>query len=157
MPLMIERFCSGGLPRPRFSGSIGSKSFKTRHSASVRSPRLKPASKSSLESILSDHVNLVIAASRMPHHNAPMPAWSALLLMVISGTITVLSFRANKEAARTGRLRFLFWHIPGWGERDRSLTFFKFAQAQNHYRTAFFGFLTFILGAFLLEALGVIY
>jgi hypothetical protein len=28
MPLMIERFCSGRLPRPRFSGSIGSKSFK---------------------------------------------------------------------------------------------------------------------------------
>lgn len=48
MPLMIERFCSGGLPRPRFSGSIGSKSFKTRHSASVKSPRLKPASKAVL-------------------------------------------------------------------------------------------------------------
>lgn len=44
MPLMIDRFCSGGLPRPRFSGSMGSKPFRTRHSASVRSPRLKPAS-----------------------------------------------------------------------------------------------------------------
>lgn len=45
MPLMIERFCSGRLPRPRFNASIGSNRFKTRHSASVRSPRLKPASK----------------------------------------------------------------------------------------------------------------
>jgi len=42
---MIERFCSGGLPRPQFSGWIGSKPFKMRHSASLRSPRLKPASK----------------------------------------------------------------------------------------------------------------
>jgi hypothetical protein len=43
--LMIERFRSGGLPRPRFSGSMGNKPFRTRHSASVRSHRLKPASK----------------------------------------------------------------------------------------------------------------
>lgn len=43
IPLMIERFCSGGLPRPRFLRLIGSKSFRMRHSASVRSPRLKPA------------------------------------------------------------------------------------------------------------------
>jgi len=77
--------------------------------------------------------------------------------MIVSGAITVLSFKANKEAARTRRLRFLFWHISGWGERDRSPTFFKFAQAQNHYRTAFFVFLTFILGAFFFEALSVIY
>lgn len=45
MPLMIERFCSGRRPRPRFTASIGSNALKTRHSASVRSPRLKPASK----------------------------------------------------------------------------------------------------------------
>ncbi len=43
MPLMIERFCSGGLPRPRFSGSIGSNAFKMRNSTPVRS-RFKPAS-----------------------------------------------------------------------------------------------------------------
>lgn len=39
---------SGGdrsVDRPRFSGSMGSKAFRMRHSASVRSPRLKPASK----------------------------------------------------------------------------------------------------------------
>ena len=77
--------------------------------------------------------------------------------MIISGTITVLSFKSNKEADRTGRARFLFWHIPGWGERNRSPTFFKFVQAQNRSRTVFFGFMTIILGVFLLEALGVIY
>lgn len=42
---MIERFCFGGLPRPRLAGSIGSKLFTTYHSASVRSSLLKPASK----------------------------------------------------------------------------------------------------------------
>ncbi len=45
MPLTIKRFCSGGRPRPRFSGSIGSKPFRTRHSTSVRSPLLKSAPK----------------------------------------------------------------------------------------------------------------
>lgn len=40
---MIERFCSGGLPQPRFLRLIGSKSFRMRHSPSVRSPRLKQA------------------------------------------------------------------------------------------------------------------
>jgi hypothetical protein len=59
MPLMIERFYSGRLPRLRFSGSIGSKPFKIRHSASVRSPPLEPASKSGLESINSVRVNCV--------------------------------------------------------------------------------------------------
>ncbi|MDE2405030.1 MAG: hypothetical protein KGM17_10220 [Sphingomonadales bacterium] len=86
-----------------------------------------------------------------------MPAWLALLIVAVSSTFTVLSFRANREAARTGRLRFLFWHIPGWGERDRNPTFFKFAQAQNHYRTIFLGLITIIAGAFFLEAVGLIY
>jgi hypothetical protein len=91
-----------------------------------------------------------------PHHSR-MPAWLALPLTALSAAITVLSFRANKEATRTGRLRFLFWHIPGWGERERSPTFFKFAQAQNHYRTFFFGLLTVVLAAYFLEAVGAIY
>lgn len=42
---MMDRVCSGGLPRPRFSGLMGNKRFKTRHYASLRSPLLKPASK----------------------------------------------------------------------------------------------------------------
>jgi hypothetical protein len=42
---MIERFCSGRLPRLQFPGPIGNRLFKTCHSASVRSPLLKPASK----------------------------------------------------------------------------------------------------------------
>jgi len=86
-----------------------------------------------------------------------MPAWLALLIVAVSASVAVLSFRANREAARTGRVRFLFWHIPGWGERARSPTFFKFAQAQNHHRTFFFGLLTIVAGAFFLEAIGLIY
>jgi hypothetical protein len=54
---MIERFCSGGRPRPRFSGSMGNKPFRTRHSASVRLPCSSLPAKSSLESILSRLVN----------------------------------------------------------------------------------------------------
>ena len=86
-----------------------------------------------------------------------MPAWLALLVVALSASVTVLSFKANREAKRTGRLRFLFWHIPGSGERERNPTFFKFAQAQNHYRTFFFGLLTIVAGAFFLEALDLIY
>ncbi|WP_207079238.1 hypothetical protein [Novosphingobium sp. KA1] len=86
-----------------------------------------------------------------------MPAWLALIVMTLSAWATVMSFRANREAKQTGRLRFLFWHIPGWGERDRNPTFFKFALAQDHYRTFFFGLLTIVTGAFFLEAIGVIY
>lgn len=86
-----------------------------------------------------------------------MPAWLALVVMIASATVAVLSFKANREASRTGRLRFLFWHIPGWGERERSPTFFKLAQAGNHYRTFFFSLLTIGAGAFLLEAIGLIH
>jgi hypothetical protein len=45
MPLMIERFCSGRLPCPRYSGSIGIIHFRMRHFASLRSPLVEPASK----------------------------------------------------------------------------------------------------------------
>jgi hypothetical protein len=86
-----------------------------------------------------------------------MPAWLALLIAIASATVAVLSFRANREAARTGRQRFLFWHIEGWGERECNPTFFKFVQASNHYRTFFFGLLAIVSGAFFLEAIGVIY
>lgn len=86
-----------------------------------------------------------------------MPAWAALLGMVVSATIMVLSARANREAMRTGRLRFLFWHILGWGQRDADPSFFRFALGFDRYRTVFFGLLTIVLGAFLLEALGLLY
>jgi len=52
----------GRRPRPRFDASIGSKPLKTRHSASVRSPRPKPASKSSLESSTTNRVNQSVHA-----------------------------------------------------------------------------------------------
>jgi hypothetical protein len=77
--------------------------------------------------------------------------------MVVSATIMLLSARANREAVRTGRLRFLFWHIPGWGERDTDPWFFGFALRFDRYRTFFFGLLTIVLGAFLLEAVGLLY
>jgi len=98
-----------------------------------------------------------IADIRQLSHQLLMPWWLAFPLMALSASGAVLSFRANKEAARTGRLRFLFWHIRGWGERDRNPWFFKFAQAQNHYRTFFLVLLTIALGAFFLEAIGLIY
>ena len=86
-----------------------------------------------------------------------MPAWLALLTTITSAIVAALSFRANREAARTGRLRLLFWHIGGWGERERNPTFFKIMQAGNHYRTFFFSLLTIGAAAFFLEAIGVIY
>jgi len=86
-----------------------------------------------------------------------MPAWLALIITLASAAGVVVSVRANREAARTGRQRFLFWHIDGWGERERNPTFFKIVQASNHYRTFFFCLLTIVAGAFFLEAVGVIY
>lgn len=86
-----------------------------------------------------------------------MPAWLAFVVVIASATVAVLSFRANREASRTGRQRFLFWHISGWGERERDPTFFKISQAGNHYRTFFFALLTIVAMAFFLEAIGVIY
>ena len=84
-----------------------------------------------------------------------MPAWAALLMMIVSGTLTVLSFRARREAERIGKARLFFWHIPGWGERDRSPGFFKLVQASNWYRTYFLGAVAFVSAAYLLEALGL--
>jgi len=86
-----------------------------------------------------------------------MSAWLALLIATACATVTVLSFRANREAARTGRQRFLFWLVDDWGERKRNSAFFKYVQAGNHHRTFFFGLLTIVAGAFFLEAIGVIY
>jgi len=45
MPFKTERFSVGRHPRPHIDGSIGNRSFKTRHSASLRSPRLDHTSK----------------------------------------------------------------------------------------------------------------
>lgn len=42
---MVDRFFSGRRPRPRFSASIGVKSFKIRYSSSLKIPLPKPASK----------------------------------------------------------------------------------------------------------------
>lgn len=79
------------------------------------------------------------------------------MLMAVSAVATILSFSANKEAVRTGRARFLFWHVRGWGERERSPVFFKLVQAQNHYRTFFFGSVTLVLCGYFLEAAGAIH
>lgn len=89
-----------------------------------------------------------------PGYKQGMLDWSVVTLMLISATITALSFRANREASRTGRLRFLFWHIPGWGERAKNPTFFQFGQAQDYFRTFLFAFVTVLCGVYILEALG---
>jgi hypothetical protein len=85
-----------------------------------------------------------------------MSAWLALSLMLLSAAITVLSYKANQEAAQTGRLRFLLWHIRGWGEREKSPTFFKLGQALHYYRTGFFALVTILCGAYFLESIGLI-
>ena len=48
MTLILDRFCSGRRPRPLFAAAIVSKSFKTSHSASLKSPRIKLSSKRQL-------------------------------------------------------------------------------------------------------------
>lgn len=86
-----------------------------------------------------------------------MPAWLALTLTMLSASITVLSLVDTNEAARTGRLRLFFWHVPGWGERERNPAFFSLGQALNYYRTFFFGLATVMCGAFFFEAIGRIF
>jgi hypothetical protein len=86
-----------------------------------------------------------------------MPACVALVGMIVSATMVVLSMRSNREAKRTGRLRFIFWHIPGWGERDSSPSFFRVGLEFNHYRTVFFALLTVVFGAHVLEEAGLIW
>lgn len=86
-----------------------------------------------------------------------MPPWLSFIAMTMSASLTWLSLVGTNEAARTGRHRFVFWHIPGWGERERNPTFFKIVQAQNYYRTFFFALFTVVSGAFLLEGIGMIF
>jgi len=84
-----------------------------------------------------------------------MPAWLALMGALLSGLLTVLSFLSLSEAKRTGRLRFLFWHVKRWGEREESPAFFRTGLAMASYRTVFFAVVTIVLVAFFLETLGV--
>ncbi len=85
-----------------------------------------------------------------------MPAWFVLLVLAVSAAATMLSLRGSCKAVRTGRLRFLLWHIPGWGERERDPIFFKLGGTQNYYRGVFFAILTVVAGAYFFEAVGVI-
>lgn len=86
MPLIIERLCSGRRPRPRFAASIGSKLFKTSHSASLRSPRLNPfALHQPIRPRRLDHVSWLglrrLISRYRPLHgdiafcNVPFPFW----------------------------------------------------------------------------------
>ena len=63
-----------------------------------------------------------------------------------------LSHVAVKQAERTGRARFMFWYIRGWGERSIDPSFFdrvlKFQQA----RTLFPGLIALVLVGYFLEA-----
>lgn len=90
-------------------------------------------------------------------NNDGVRAWAALLGMMVSATSVVLSARANREAVRTGRLRVLFWPIPGWIERNRDPTFFRLGLRYHRIRPFFFAMLTALLGGFFLDALGLLY
>lgn len=83
-------------------------------------------------------------------------AWVSLLGLLVSAVITAASGIANLEAKRTGRLRFLFWHIPGWWEREKDRSFFRWALGLNENTTVFFGVLTLLCGAYFLDALGLL-
>ncbi len=84
-----------------------------------------------------------------------MPAYVALVGLLVSGSLAVLSFFAVKEAERKGRLRFLFWHIRGWGEREQSPGFFKLGLAGDKGRTVIFAMTAVLFAFYLLGALVV--
>ncbi len=86
-----------------------------------------------------------------------MPAWAGLIGIFVSASVAALSFLGNREAQRTGRLRFLFWHIRGWGEREQSPAFFGLGIFMNYWRTGFFALLTVMFSAYFLEALGFLH
>jgi hypothetical protein len=77
--------------------------------------------------------------------------------IAVSAAVAILSARANREAQRTGALRFFFWHIRGWGERDTDPSFFRLALSFYRSRTVFFALLSILFGAYLLEALGLLH
>jgi hypothetical protein len=85
-----------------------------------------------------------------------MPAWLAIIGVVTASLIAIFSFLGNIEAARTGRLRLFFWHIPGWGERDQNPSFFRAGLALGIYRTGFFALVALICVAYLLEDFGIL-
>jgi hypothetical protein len=86
-----------------------------------------------------------------------MPASTALLGGLLCLSISVLSALAVIKTIRTGRLRLFLWPIAGWGERERSPTFFKLGIAGNICRTALFLILTIVFCAFFLEAVGILH
>jgi hypothetical protein len=98
MPLMIDRFCSGRRPRPRFAASIGSKPFKTCHSASLRSPLLKPASK---KAALNQPSRLA-SISSAPRQRRPSDKCSDLPLKSRSRPIEHSTMLATRAAVRRG-------------------------------------------------------
>jgi hypothetical protein len=81
-----------------------------------------------------------------------MPILLALPLTIFSAWMTVRAFRASRDASRAGQFRYLM----RWHQRDRSPLFFKIALAQTRFDILFFGCLTIVASAFLLEALGFI-
>lgn len=85
-----------------------------------------------------------------------MRTWLAFSGMIMSTVIAALSYLAVKEAERTGKLRFAFWRIRGWGERELDPKFFDLGLRFDRARTIFFVALALVLAAYFLEAIGAL-
>ena len=85
-----------------------------------------------------------------------MPAWLALVCMALSAAVAAQSLAAAKKARRTGEARAWYYPFGIWAERSRDPRSFKRAVARLEFRMAFFILVTIVLGAYFLEALGVV-
>lgn len=96
-----------------------------------------------------------MTSTRKLPNDKPMKALPALVLMMTFGALAIVSFRANKQAERSGRHRFLIWRIPDWGDRARNPVFYRLVQLHGLHRTVVLAFLTLIAGLFFLNANGL--
>ena len=79
-----------------------------------------------------------------------MPAWAAVLSMVVCGILAALSHRANLNAEETGKAAV----FPGGSvTRDRNPKFFSYLLSLRQFRTIFLACVWLISALFLLEAL----
>ena len=82
-----------------------------------------------------------------------MPAWFSFAAFALSTSAALLSYLAVKEAERTGKLRFFFWRVRGWGERELDPKFFDLRLRFDRARTIFFVALAVLLLAYFLGAI----
>jgi hypothetical protein len=77
--------------------------------------------------------------------------WIAVLGMIVSAGIALLSHLSVRKAEQTGRANFLFWQFAN---RSGDSALFNRKQKFDEARTLFFGVLTLVFAAYFLEALG---